>query len=139
VRTRPDRPRWFRKHVLQVEGDGPAWVTASGACGLAELTIPLAPDAKGAGRPRRYTVRLYFLEPDGLGAGRRRFHVALQGQRVLEDLDVSGEAGGPARGLVKEFGNILVGSALTVTLTPDETAAVPESVLCGVEVVAEGW
>jgi outer membrane protein assembly factor BamB len=139
VRARPARPRWFRKHALEVEGDGPAWVTASGACGLEELTIPLAPEAKGSERRRRYTVRLYFLEPDGLPAGRRRFHVALQGQRVLEGLDVSAEAGGPARGLVKEFRDILAGTALTVTLTPDETAAAPESVLCGVEVVAEGW
>jgi outer membrane protein assembly factor BamB len=166
VRTRPDRPRWFRKHVLQVEGDGPAWVTASGACGLEELTVPLVPEAsrerqrpeeasrerqrpeeasrerqrpEASERTRHYTVRLYFLEPDGLPPGRRRFHVALQGQRVLEGLDVSAEAGGSARGLVKEFSDILAGSALTVTLTPDKTAAVSEPVLCGVEVVAEGW
>ncbi len=139
VRTRAARLHWFRKHVLQVEGDGPAWVTASGACGLEELTVPLAPEAKDSGRPRRYTVRLYFLEPDGLPAGRRRFQVALQGQRVLEDLDVSAEAGGPSRGLVKEFRNIQAGNTLTVTLTPDRTAAVAESVLCGVEVLAEGW
>jgi outer membrane protein assembly factor BamB len=139
LRTQPGLPRWFRRHPLQVEGDGPRWVTASGACGLEKLTIPLAPEAKGKIRPRPYVVRLYFLEPDGLPEGRRRFDVALQGQPVLDDLDVSAEAGGPGRGLVKEFNHVLIDRELTVTLTPDETAPVPETVLCGVEVLAEGW
>jgi hypothetical protein len=61
--------------------------------------------------------------------------VAVQGQTLLRDLDVSGEAGGPRRGLVKEFHDILVGKELTVSLTPVEG----EAVLSGVEVVAEGW
>jgi hypothetical protein len=84
-------------------------------------------------------VRLYFLEPDGLSQGRRRFGVALQGEPVLRDLDVSAEAGGPGRGLVKEFPHIRADRELTLTLTPDKTAAVAGTVLCGVEVLAEGW
>lgn len=139
VSTQPSRPRWFRRHVLQVEGDGPHWVMASGADGLEKLTIPLAPQGKGTAQPRPYVVRLCFLEPDGLPEGRRRFDVALQGQPVLHDLDISAEAGGPGRGLVKEFHHILIDRELTLTLTPDKNAPVPETVLCGVEVVAEGW
>jgi outer membrane protein assembly factor BamB len=136
VRTRPAQPRWFRQHPSQVGGDGPAWVTASGACGLEEIVVRMAP---AAGRPRRYTVRLYFLEPDGLPPGRRRFHVRLQGREVLHDLDVSAEAGGPGRGLVREFRAIPVDRDLTVKLTPAARAPVPQAVLCGIEAVAEGW
>jgi hypothetical protein len=139
VRTEPAAPQWFRHHPLQVEGDGPHWVTASGACGLEKLIIPLAPEAKGKVRPRRYAVRLYFVEPDSLPEGRRSFDVALQGELVLNDLDVSAEAGGPGRGLVREFHDVVVDRELTVTLMAEGTAAVPVTVLCGVEVQAEGW
>jgi outer membrane protein assembly factor BamB len=137
VKTSPASPRWFRHHASSVDGAGPAWVMASGACGLAEVQVTLAP--RTMGRPRRYTVRLYFLEPDHLGAGERRFDVALQGRKVLSGLDVSDEAGGPGRGLVKEFHDVLIDRDLTVRLTPDAAAPVPETVLCGIEVTAEGW
>jgi outer membrane protein assembly factor BamB len=137
VRITPAAPRWFRHHSSQVEGDGPPWVTASGACGLRELTIKLAPASTG--RPRRYAVRLYFLEPDHLPPGRRRFDVALQGQTVLTGLDVSAAAGGPGRGLVKECHGVLADHDLTVRLSPDPEAPVQETVLSGIEILAEGW
>ena len=72
------------------------------------------PDA----RARAYTVKLRFIEPDGLAPGERRFDVALQGQPVLRDFDIAQEAGGAARGLVKEFRGVRVTKDLTVTLTP---------------------
>ena len=46
---------------------------------------------------------------------------------------------GPGRSLVREFRGIRIGRELTISLTPDATAAVPETVLSGVEVLAEGW
>jgi outer membrane protein assembly factor BamB len=130
----PQQVEWFRRHPTQVEGSL-NWVAASGAEGLESLTVTLG----GGGDPERaYTVRLHFLEPGGLGPGKRVFHVAMQGRRVLENLDVSQEAGGPARGLVKEFKGVKVSRDLTLTLTPaDPSGARP--VLSGVEVVAEGW
>jgi hypothetical protein len=135
VAVDPPNPRWFRRHTSQVSGELP-WVAASGALGLRKLTIPLGGQAN---RPRPYTVRLYFMEPTRAGAGRRRFDVALQGRKVLTALDVSGEVGGPLRSLVKEFAGVRAGRDLTVTLTPDPACPVPETVLCGVEVMAEGW
>jgi outer membrane protein assembly factor BamB len=134
VTTVPRTPDWFRMHSSQLKGEGPRWVAASGARGLRSLTVGL-----GAGRERAYTVRLYFVEPEGLGEGRRRFHVRVQGREVMHGLDVSKEAGGPNRTLVKEVRGVKVRDALTVTLTPDEGAEVPAPVLCGVEAVAEGW
>jgi outer membrane protein assembly factor BamB len=136
VRTEPQRPRWFRHHASSVGGDGLPWVTSSGVCGLRELRIRLA--GKDA-VPRRYTVRLSFLEPDGLPAGRRRFDVAVQGRTVLHGLDISSAAGGPARGLVKEVHDVPIAEELIISLHPDLSAPVAEAVLCGVELQAEGW
>jgi outer membrane protein assembly factor BamB len=130
VRITPSNLEWFRRHPSQIEGDGLKWLGASGAKGLRSLSVPLA-----AGRT--YTVRLYFIEPDRLPPGRRRFDVALQGRPVLKDFDISREAGGPNRTLVKEFKGIKVAKELTVTLRPSDPASVP--VLCGVEALADGW
>jgi hypothetical protein len=131
VKHTPEQVEWFRRHTSQVAGS-PGWVAASGAKGLESLTVTLG----GADDPERaYTVRLHFAEPEGLEAGKRLFHVELQGKRVLENLDVSKVAGGPGRGMVKEFKAVKVGQDLTVKLTP--VGGVP--VLSGVEVVADGW
>jgi outer membrane protein assembly factor BamB len=136
VRTTPEKPEWFRRHSSAVSGPGLPWVASSGAKGLTALTLTLVrePDPE-----RTYTVRLHFAEPDGLPAGRRVFDVGLQGETVLKDFDISADAGGPGRAVVKEFKGVRVEKDLTVTLTPAAFAAVPQPVLCGVEVRAEGW
>jgi outer membrane protein assembly factor BamB len=133
--TVPAQPQWFRRHSSQVTG-GLNWVASSGARGLRRLSIALADKT---GTPRAYTVRLYFAEPDGLGTGERRFGVALQGRTVVPSLDISAEAGGPQRTLVREFHGVLVARDLTVTLEPYENCSKPETILCGVEAIAEGW
>jgi outer membrane protein assembly factor BamB len=128
----PPGPDWFRRHQSQVGGQGHPWVAASGACGLRAVTVTLAPDPT----PRAYTVRLTFVEPDRLAAGQRVFDVGLQGETVLRDFDVAREAGGPGRGVVKEFKGVKVGRELLVTLTPTGPAE-NGPVLCGVEAVQE--
>jgi hypothetical protein len=131
VTSKPNDLEYFRRHSSQVAGKW-NWVAASGAKGVTELTVLL-----GQGRElHRYTVRLHFVEPRE-PAGRRLFHVSLQGREVLKDLDIARESGGTNRGLVKEFSGIEVNGRLTVALTPAATAAVREPVLCGVEVVRE--
>jgi hypothetical protein len=80
---------------------------------------------------------LHFAEPDRLGPGQRLFSVALQGRTVLEDFDIVKEAGGPQRAVVREFPGIRVRKHLSVTLTPSDGAVVRETVLCGIEAVAE--
>ena len=130
----PEQVEWYRRHTSQFVGS-PAWVAASGAKGLESLTVTLG----GKNDPERaYTVRLHFAEPDGLEEGKRLFHVVLQSKRVLENLDVCKEAGGPGRGLVKEVKGVRVGEDLTVRLTPAGPVGRPP-VLSGVEIVAEGW
>lgn len=130
VQLSVDDPRWFRRHSSLVEGGELPWVAASGVIGLTSLTIPLSGEGD---QSRRYTVRLHFLEPDSLEAGQRVFDVHLQGQAVLENLDVVAQAGGSQRALVKEFTGIEAQEALVV----DFTARAGEPLICGVEVVAE--
>ena len=95
------------------------------------MTLSLGGPADAEGT---YTVRLHFVEPDGLPAGKRVFDVAVGGKTVLRGLDVSAEAGGPDRALVKEVRGVRLGRELTVTLTPGSEAP---PVLCGAEVRAE--
>lgn len=133
IRTMPASPTWFRRHSSRIEGPD-NWVTASGARGLSALTLTLLPE--GAAQ-RHYTVRLYFAEPDQLKSGQRIFDIALQGREVLPGFDIVREAGAPMRSVVKEFKGIKVTKDLTVTLTPAGTSEVGETVLCGIEVVAE--
>jgi hypothetical protein len=131
----PSRLNTFRMHASQVEGNGIKWIVASGVRGLERLTLSL--DSRT--NERSYTVRMYFIEPDRLPPGQRCFDVSIGGKRVLHRLDVSKEAGGPGRLLMREIKSVRVRRDLTITLKPASDAPVANSVLCGVEVVAEGW
>jgi outer membrane protein assembly factor BamB len=135
IATTPVRCNTFRVHASQLEGDGPRWKAASGVRGLEHLTIHLNNTMK----EHVYTVRLYFFEPDQLPPGQRCFNVAVQGKRVLKRFDISKEASGPGRLLVREFKGIRVRRDLTISLSAAVEAPVPISVLCSVEVLAEGW
>jgi len=129
----PAGVEYFRRHSSQIEGAGPTWQAASGAKNLRSLTLTLA----GANdKPRLYTVRLTFVEPERLSAGQRVFDVALQGKTVCQGLDICAEAGGANRLLIKEFHGVKARATLTVRLMPSEDAAVPVPVLCGVEVIS---
>jgi hypothetical protein len=92
-------------------------------------------EASGGGglRPRLYTVRLVFAEIGGRGPGERVFDVGLQGRTCIESLDVSREAGGPFRTLVKEFRDVSVNDFLRVTLAPRKG----ETLLGGLQAVVQ--
>jgi Malectin domain len=93
-----------------------------------ELTLSDEPTDK-----RKYTVRLYFTEPDGLKAGERRFSVAILGREVLKDFDIVKESGGPGRALMREFKGITAAEEMTVTFR----VGVGSPLLCGIEILAE--
>lgn len=94
------------------------------------------PPQSGGLSGARYTVRLYFMEPDPVEAGQRVFDVRLQGQVVLRDFDVVKAAGGSLRGVVREFKSVLLNPQLEVRLEKSP-AAVLAPVLCGVELILE--
>ena len=127
--------RMFRYHSSRIVSGDLKWVAASGLDDVTGVAVTLA---EGAKDERLYTVRLYFAEVEDMRAGERIFNVSLQGKPVLKDFDIVREAGGANRCAVKEFKGVPVKDSLKVALTP-AAAAAPGPVLCGIEIVADGW
>jgi outer membrane protein assembly factor BamB len=132
VTTKPEAPEVFRRHSPAVSGPY-NWIASSGLKSVEEVTIALG----NAAGPRTYTVRLYFVEPDNLAAGKRLFNVSLQGKELLTDFDIAAEAKGPWRTLVKEFRGIEAQTEMKIALTPAAQAEVGATVLCGIELIAD--
>jgi hypothetical protein len=132
-----ESPEYFRLHSSQIRvlpaSGGLAWVACSGLKGAGRLRITLAEGPTP--EPRNYTVRLHFAEVESIGPDQRVFAVRLQDEAVLGEFDPA-KAAGARTALVREFPGIRVTDALEITLVPH--GAVPP-VLCGVEIVAEGW
>jgi len=133
IRLTPETPSWFRRHSLRLADGNLKWVEASGARGLRSIRIRVA--GKGESVERSYTVRLHFLEPDKKQPGERRFDVALGDRTVLKDFDIAAEAQAADVGLVREFAGIRAAEYITVSLTPADPSI--ETVICGIEIVAE--
>ena len=122
---------YFRRHASGVEADGGTldWVAGSGVEDVAVVTVTLANDEQA----RRYTVRLHFADPRNNRPGERIFSVALQGEEVLTDFDVAGEAGGVNRAIVRELHGVVVSGTLSVSFTPTKG----RPIISGIEVLAE--
>jgi outer membrane protein assembly factor BamB len=133
VKTVPATPDFFRRHPSQVSGPY-SWIASSGMRGIQSISIDLGPEAR---LPRKYTVRLFFAEPDPVRPGQRVFDVTIQGRPVLKDFDVLKAAGGPFRSVIKEFNGVEAAQSLTVALRPSSLAQVRAPLLCGMELVAE--
>ncbi|MCK5804157.1 MAG: PQQ-binding-like beta-propeller repeat protein [Lentisphaeria bacterium] len=130
VAVTPAKPRWFYRHSARMRGGELPWVAASGAEGLSKVTLTLC--KAGTASVARYTVRLCFAEQGDLKPGDRVFGIALQGKRVIEQLDIVKEAG-RATGLVREFRGVQVADTLNVELI----SIAGKPTLCGIEVVLE--
>jgi outer membrane protein assembly factor BamB len=132
VTTKPAAPELFRRHSSAVAGSY-NWVTSSGAKNINEITVTLGKmDAE-----RKYTVKLYFAEPDRLDAGQRVFDVSIQGTEVLKNFDIVKEANGVERTVSREFKGIAANGEMTIQLTPSAQASIRAPVLCGLELIAE--
>ena len=75
------------------------------------------------------------MEPDDRKPGERVFDVALGDQTVLKGFDIVAEAKSPNVGIVKTFSGVSASDYVTISLTPADPEM--ETVLCGVEIVAE--
>jgi hypothetical protein len=109
-------------------------VACSGVKGVSAVTIRLNKDKTS---PRKYTVRLYFAEPDGLKVGQRRFDVTVQGKEVLQGFDIVKESGGPNKSLVREFKGVVAREELVIALRPTPGADGSIPLLSGIEIIAE--
>ena len=92
--------QWFRQHSSHVTGTDLRWVGASGVEGLSNLAIEIPGSEK---TDATYTVRLFFSEPNEIATGERVFDVSLQGETVLEGIDVVQVAGKHRKLIEKSF------------------------------------
>lgn len=124
----PESARLFYQHSLWIEGgQGWPWVVASGATGLSAITV------QGL-QPGEFLVRLCFAEPAPINPGERIFDVSLQGKRVLDAFDIAAAAGGPLRGVVREFRATAGDGHLRIEFA----AKAGEPLLCGLELIGTG-
>lgn len=148
------------------EGASPPWVAASGVEGEGAFTIqpylfPAEEEEKmvdgfarnahevnlltsldlPANAPiekRNYTLRLHFAETLGAQPGERVFDVLVQGKVVLKEFDVAREAGGPNRGIVREFPGVEVADKAVIELRRSNPETLKKPILSGVELTLEG-
>jgi outer membrane protein assembly factor BamB len=127
---------WFCGHSGRVSGEDLPWVAASGVEGIEHLTVRVGPTADTAATPaesRRFSIRLYFLEPRlDTQPGERVFDVAVAGQTVIRDLDVVRATGGPLRTLVRQVPEVLASGVVEFTFTSQGPR---RPVLSGVEIM----
>lgn len=121
---------YFHKHSAFVEEGDMKWVAASGVEGASTLSVTLSAESTS---PRNYTVRLHFLDPATDTSDRRTFDVSLQGQPVLQGLNVAKEANGTNRAIVREFKGVQADTSLNIDLK----AIDGRTLLSGVEIIAE--
>ncbi|HPA17138.1 MAG TPA: PQQ-binding-like beta-propeller repeat protein [Verrucomicrobiae bacterium] len=99
-------------------------------------TAPIADPPPIRMAPARYTVRLYFLEPDPVAPGQRIFDVLLQGHSALTGFDIVKAGGACDSGIVREFKGVDVGDELDVRLQKSRASRLGP-VLSGVELILE--
>lgn len=124
---------YFARNVDALDGvvaDKP-WLFASGCRGLERCSVPLIGEGQ---KPGVYTVRMYFVENEGLAAGQRSFDVKLQGNVVQSGLDIAREAGGADTPLLKEFKGIQVQDDLNIEFVAPQGAP---PLLNGIEIIRE--
>ncbi len=133
VTTEPAEPKYFLNHSSRVSGAKLKYVEASGVEGVRKISVKLTPSME---QTQKYTVRLFFMDPEHGKAGKRVFDVALQGKTVIEGLDVAKESGGLRTGIVKEFKDVEVAKELALEFNPTTGSEDQDAVLCGIEVIA---
>lgn len=83
-----------------------------------------------------YAVRLYFAEPDTIAPGQRVFDVLIQSQSALTHFDIQKEAGGPNRGVMREFKGVRIVHELEVRFVRSPASPLGP-VLSGIELILE--
>jgi hypothetical protein len=86
---------------------------------------------------RPYDVYLYFAEPAATQSGQRLLDVSVQGKKVLDRLDIIGEAGGSNQAISKKISGVLVKDELTIELAPSEDSSINTTLISGIEVIAQ--
>jgi len=138
LEVKPDPAPFYRRHAVSYSGELP-WVASSWIGDVQHVAVHLNYGGAGQKQPPagsgKYTLRLYFAEPEDLKPGQRVFDVQVEGQAPLENVDIIKEAGAPQRGIVREWKGIEANEKVTVTFK-SKTAPFT-ALLCGLELIAE--
>lgn len=119
---------YFRDHSSLLDGDERNWIVASGVEGASKVTVKLNNAAA-----QQYSLTLLFRDPNGdANPLDRVFGVRVQGEQLIDGLDLVAESPGSTPVLVKVLDGIEVAEQLELEFSP--TAGQP--VLCGLELVA---
>ena len=137
-----DRPGWKAGNsiVFILSGTGKRVADSSGR-GAPKLLMQRVTEtahrtqASRSGPENCYSVLLYFSEPDSLKPGERVFDLAIQGETVMQNIDLA-KTVGRNHGMVKRFTGVRIVKALTITLRKSPSAT-HQPVLSGVELIAE--
>jgi len=81
---------------------------------------------------KTYTVRLHFAETK-FEAGKRKFNVEINGQRVLNEFDIAAEAG-KNKALVKEFTDIHPNGSGDIVISLKQGSA-DQPKICGIQIL----
>jgi hypothetical protein len=123
--------RMIRKDPISIASENTPWISASSIGGIRSLEITLSEDT--IVQEASYSVNLYFSEPEMMLEGERVFDVIIQGDKVLENLDILSETGTLDRELVKSFSGIRAGETLTLEMIPKKG----NTILAGIELIQE--
>ena len=134
VEILPQNAKWFRFHTSEMKSGKNKWISASGVEGIESIKITLDPLTK---QTKKYTVRLYFAEPENNTAVHRKFSVTIQNEMKIPELEIAALAGGSHRGIVKTFSGIDVKNDLVVQFKRNSGINSAGAVLCGIEVFEE--
>ncbi len=137
VNFKPGKLDTYRRFSGNFTGPLP-WVASSGVNGIQEIAISVGKEEERKTRP--FTVRLVFAEPEPIEVGQRRFDVHIQDVRKLADFDITKEAGGARKSIIREFHDVLAGETLTVLFTAPgkgiDYRGLPP-IVSGIEVIEE--
>jgi len=127
-----DKIGYIRTNSYSIEGNDYSYVAASAISGAQEIEVTLSKEVM----PKTaYSIKLFFAEIENTKAENRVFDIDLQGETVLENFNITKEAGGQNKLVTKTFEGIIVSDKLNIKLTSADKKTLP--LLSGIEVLME--
>ncbi len=135
VKIIADQPTYIRRHSSFLPNCKILpWVSASAIDGLQSLEITLSKEAMP---DATYTIRFYFVELEPVAEGERIINVEVQGKQVLKNFDITKEAGGIERDIVKTIKGVRVKEKLVIRFIPSKSAPNSRAILSGIEIISD--
>jgi hypothetical protein len=121
----------IRKDPVSISSESTPWISSSAIGGLRSMEITVSKENEAP--ETLYRINLHFSELENKKPGERVFNIKLQDEIVLENFDITGEAGTSDKEIIKSFPGIKAGKLLKIDLVPIKG----NTILSGVELVQE--